>query len=108
MGSGRPAPARPSKGTRCRGRGAAVERTWKPWWPPCGKLECPKLSRRWPPRKGIPQAPRSMICLPIVIVVLERFERVLDVVRDDALVGLAVVRRRRIDERGLSAVQEPT
>src|SRR3989442_15277210 len=44
----------------------------------------------------------------VVVVVLERLEGVLDVVRDDALVRLALVGRRRIHEGGLRPVQEPS
>src|SRR2546425_9280355 len=44
----------------------------------------------------------------VAIVVLERLEGVLDVVRHDAFVRAALVRRRGIDERGLRGVQIPS
>src|SRR2546429_7887355 len=80
----------------------ACSRPRSRWWPPSGWLGCPNLAVG-----GHHAYSGGSAFETVVVIVFERLEGVLDVVRHDALVRAALVRRRGVYERRLGAVQVP-
>src|SRR2546430_7494248 len=78
----------------------ACSRPRSRWWPPSGWLGCPNLAVG-----GHHAYSGGSAFETVVVIVFERLEGVLDVVRHDALVRAALVRRRGVYERRLGAVQ---